>query len=75
MALADEEFATVAKGAEIGMAISATLVLLWLVLAVRSWRLIVAIVATLVLGYLVKLWFTYVRMKAARPGQRRRAKA
>lgn len=57
VALADEEFATVAEGAATGMIISAALVLLWLVLAVRSWRLIVAIVATLVLGLLLTTGF------------------
>lgn len=57
VALADEEFATVAQGALGGMAISGALVLLWLVLAVRSWRLIVPIVATLWLGLLLTCGF------------------
>jgi hopanoid biosynthesis associated RND transporter like protein HpnN len=57
VALADEEFATVAQGAAIGTAASVALVLLWLVLAVRSWRLIVPIVATLALGLLVTTGF------------------
>ena len=48
--LADEEFATVAKGAAIGTVASGVLVVLWLLLAVRSWRLILPIVATLLLG-------------------------
>ncbi len=50
--LADEEFATVAEGAGIGLAVSVVLVLLWLFLALRSWRLIVPVVLTLVLGLL-----------------------
>ena len=50
LALADEEFATVAQGAAVGTIGSAALVVLWLLLAVQSWRLIVPIVATLVLG-------------------------
>jgi hopanoid biosynthesis associated RND transporter like protein HpnN len=50
VALADEEFATVAQGALFATIASVVLVLLWLVLAVRSWRLIVAIAATLGLG-------------------------
>ena len=50
IALADEEFATVAEGALVGTLASAALVVLWLWLAVRSWRMIVPIVATLVLG-------------------------
>jgi predicted RND superfamily exporter protein len=57
VALADEEFATVAQGALGGMAISGALVLLWLILAVRSWRLIVAIVATLWLGLVLTCGF------------------
>ncbi len=50
VALADEEFATVAQGALLATIASLVLVLLWLVLAVRDWRLIVAIAATLGLG-------------------------
>jgi hopanoid biosynthesis associated RND transporter like protein HpnN len=50
VALADEEFATVAQGALLATAASLLLVLLWLVLAVRDWRLILAIGATLGLG-------------------------
>lgn len=60
VALADEEFATVAQGALGGMALSGALVLLWLVLAVRSWRLIVPIVATLWLGLLVTCGFAAI---------------
>ena len=55
--LADEEFATVAEGALAGTIASAALVLLWLILAVRSWRLIVPIVATLAVGLLVTTGF------------------
>ncbi len=50
VALADEEFATVAQGALVGTIGSVLLVILWLTLAVRSWRLIVPILMTLVLG-------------------------
>ncbi|MBC7635135.1 MAG: MMPL family transporter [Acetobacteraceae bacterium] len=50
VALADEEFATVAQGAAIGTLASAALVVVWLMLAVRSWRLILPILATLGLG-------------------------
>ena len=57
VALADEEFATVASGALAGLAGSLMLVVVWLVLAVRSWRLIVPIVLTLVLGLLVTTGF------------------
>jgi hopanoid biosynthesis associated RND transporter like protein HpnN len=48
--LADEEFASAAKGAAIGLALSFLLVLLWLFLALRSWRLIAPVFLTLVLG-------------------------
>ncbi len=51
--LADEEFATVAQGALAGAVGSLLLVLLWLFLAVKSWRLIVPIVLTLFLGLLL----------------------
>ncbi len=57
VALDDEEFASVANGAVRGLAISTVLVVLWLFLAVRSWRLIVPIVLTLVLGLLLTAGF------------------
>jgi uncharacterized protein len=57
VALADEEFATVAQGALAGTIGSALLVTLWLVLAVRSWRLILPIVGTLSLGLLLTTGF------------------
>jgi hopanoid biosynthesis associated RND transporter like protein HpnN len=57
VALADEEFATVAQGALAGTIASAVLILIWLFLAVRSWRLILPIFATLVLGLLVTTGF------------------
>ena len=55
--LSDEEFATVAQGAAVGLVGSFLLVLLWLFLAVRSWRLIVPIVLTLFLGLLATTGF------------------
>lgn len=48
--LDDEELATVAHGALAGLAGSFALVTLWLYLALRSWRVIVPVVSTLVLG-------------------------
>jgi hypothetical protein len=57
VALADEEFATVAEGALAGIIGSLLLVTLWLVLAVRSWRLIVPILLTLGLGLSVTTGF------------------
>jgi hopanoid biosynthesis associated RND transporter like protein HpnN len=55
--LDDEEFATVAEGAVAGLIGSFLLVVLWLFLAVRSWRLMLPIMATLVLGLLVTTGF------------------
>ena len=50
VALDDDEFATVAQGAAGGLAASLVLVTLWLWIAVRSWRLILPILGTLLLG-------------------------
>jgi hopanoid biosynthesis associated RND transporter like protein HpnN len=57
VALADEEFATVAHGVLAGLVVSVLLITLWLFLAVRSWRLIVPILATLGLGLMLTLGF------------------
>ncbi len=57
VALADEEFASVAEGALAGTIASGVLITLWLLLAVRSWRLIVPIVLTLGLGLLLTTGF------------------
>ena len=57
VALDDEEFASVAEGMVAGLIASLILVGLWLVLAVRSWRVIVPILATLVLGLLFTTGF------------------
>lgn len=56
-ALADEEFATVAEGAGAGLAVSLVLVTVWLFLAVRSWRQVVPILLTLVLGLILTTGF------------------
>ncbi len=48
--LSDEEFASLTQGLVVGGIISVLLISLWLYLAVRSWRLIVPILATLILG-------------------------
>ncbi len=60
VALADEEFATVAQGAVAGLAGSFALIALWLFLAIRSWRLIVPVLGTLVLGLLLTTGFAAV---------------
>ncbi len=57
VALADEEFGTVAQGALTGLVGSLVLVALWLFLAVRSWRLVLPILGTLVLGLLLTTGF------------------
>ena len=57
VALSDEEFASVAKGAIAGMIGSILLISLWLFLAVRSWRLIAPILLTLGLGLMLTLLF------------------
>ena len=55
--LADEEFSSAAQGAAAGLGISFALVVVWLFLGLRSWRLIVPVVGTLVLGLLVTTGF------------------
>ncbi len=60
VALADEEFATVAQGAVEGMIGSVALITLWLFLAVRTWRLIAPILLTLGLGLTLTLLFATV---------------
>ncbi len=60
VALADEEFATVAQGAVAGLVGSFVLIALWLFLAIRSWRLIIPVLATLVLGLLLTTGFAAV---------------
>ena len=57
VALADEEFASVAQGAAAGMIGSMLLISLWLFLAVGSWRLIAPILMTLGLGLMLTLLF------------------
>ena len=57
VALADEEFASVAEGAVAGLAGSTLLITLWLFLAVHTWRLIAAILMTLGLGLMLTLLF------------------
>ncbi len=57
VALADEEFASVAQGAVMGLIGSVVLITLWLYLAVRTWRLILPILLTLGLGLTLTLLF------------------
>ena len=60
VALADEEFASVAQGAVVGLIGSLVLITLWLFLAVGSWRLIVPILMTLILGLMLTVLFASV---------------
>jgi len=53
VALDDEEFATVAQGAEVGLVASFLLVMVWLFAAVRSWRMMFSIALTLVTGLIL----------------------
>jgi hopanoid biosynthesis associated RND transporter like protein HpnN len=48
--LQDEEFSSAAKGALLGLLLSFVLVVLWLYLALRGWRLILPVFLTLLLG-------------------------
>jgi len=57
VALEDEEFATVAEGAAAGLLGSMVLVAVLLFLALRSWRLIVPVLLSLILGLLLTTGF------------------
>ena len=57
VALSDEEFASAAHGAAMGLLASTALVVVLLFLAVRSWRLVVPVVGTLLLGLLLTTGF------------------
>ncbi len=57
VALADEEFASVAEGTVWGLVGSVVLITVWLFLAVTTWRLIVPILMTLALGLSLTLLF------------------
>lgn len=50
VALSDQQFASVAEGAVAGALGTLVLVTLWLFLALRSWRIVVPVVMTLLLG-------------------------
>ena len=58
--LSDEQFASLTQGLVVGGIISVLLIALWLYLALRSWRLIVPILATLVLGLALTISFAAV---------------
>jgi hopanoid biosynthesis associated RND transporter like protein HpnN len=55
--LSDQQFASLTQGLALGLVISIVLITLWLILAVRSWRMIVPILATLIVGLLLTVSF------------------
>jgi hopanoid biosynthesis associated RND transporter like protein HpnN len=55
--LSDEEFASLTDGLVVGSIVSVLLIALWLYLALRSWRLILPILATLILGLVLTISF------------------
>ncbi len=55
--LEDEEFSSAATGAALGLVASFALVMLWLFLALRSWRLMVPVVFSLLLGLVLTTGF------------------
>ncbi len=55
--LSDEQFASLTQGMVAGLLISTALITLWLLLAVRSWRMIVPILATLLAGLALTISF------------------
>jgi hypothetical protein len=61
--LADEQFASLTHGLVLGGIISFILVALWLFLALRTWRLIVPILITLVLGLILTISFAAVAVR------------
>ncbi len=63
VALADEEFATVAHGAVEGLIVSVMLITLWLFLALRSWRLILPVLMTLGLGLMLTVLFAALAVR------------
>ncbi len=61
--LADEQFASLTHGLVLGGVISIVLIALWLYLALRSWRLIVPILLTLVMGLILTMFFAAVAVR------------
>jgi hopanoid biosynthesis associated RND transporter like protein HpnN len=60
VALSDEEFASAAQGAVAGLIGSTLIVVVWLAFAVRSWRIILPILGTLILGLIFTTGFATV---------------
>ena len=58
--LSDEQFASLTKGMVLGGIISVALISLWLYLALRTWRLILPILLTLIMGLVLTIFFAAV---------------
>ena len=61
--LSDEQFASLTQGLVAGGIISLAFIALWLFLALRSWRLIVPVLFTLVLGLILTISFAAVTVR------------
>ena len=58
--LSDEQFASLTKGMVLGGIVSVVLIALWLYLALRTWRLILPILLTLIMGLVLTIFFAAV---------------
>ncbi|HXE16432.1 MAG TPA: MMPL family transporter [Stellaceae bacterium] len=67
VALSDAEFKTLSRGAGVSSALSLGLLLLWLFLGLRSGRIVLAIVATLLVGLIACADFAIVAVGALNP--------
>jgi uncharacterized protein len=67
VALSDAEFATLKRGAGVSSALSVGLLLLWLMLGLRSARIVVAIVTTLLVGLVACADFAVLTVGALNP--------
>ncbi len=61
--LSDEQFASLTKGMLLGGIISVALISMWLYLALRTWRLIIPILLTLMLGLALTIFYAAVFVK------------
>ncbi|MGH7074118.1 MAG: MMPL family transporter [Stellaceae bacterium] len=67
VALSDAEFATLSRGAGLSTVLSLGLLLLWLFLGLRSWRMLAAIVLTLLAGLVACADFAVLVVGALNP--------
>jgi hypothetical protein len=67
VALSDAEFATLARGAALSSALSLGLLLFWLILGLRSLRIVVAIMTTLLVGLVACADFAVLAVGALNP--------